>query len=163
MQEHQTFISSLLKIDSGQDSSLQAKKCRNIEPLLVRSWKLFFGIITHYKPRNAGPSNLYQFCFGPNSILKAKECRNIKQFASRNWCRKIKPLSSLHLKINLGPNSTLQDKEWRIIKPLSFCFQKLILGQISHDKPKNAGISNSLLLKIYLGPNSILQCRNIDI
>ena len=143
---------------------------------------MIFGIITHYKPRNGGTSNLYQFGFWPNSISNAKKCRNIELFASENWfwaknhitnqgmqeplsirCRKIETLSSLHLKINLGPNSTLQDKEWSIIEPLSFCFQKLILGQISHDKPKNAGISNSLLLKIYLGPNSILQCRNIDI
>ena len=135
MQEHQTIISSVLKIDFGQNFTLKAKECRNIEQFASKNW---FWVKFHIT--NQGMQE-------PLSVR----------------CRKLEPLSSLHLKINLGPNSTLQDKEWRIIEPLSFCFQKLILGQISHDKPKNAGISNSLLLKIYLGPNSILQCRNIDI
>ena len=36
MQKHRTFISWLLEIDFGQNSTLQAKECRNIEPLLVR-------------------------------------------------------------------------------------------------------------------------------
>ena len=37
LQEHRTFISSLLKIDFRPSSKLQAKECKNIETLSVRS------------------------------------------------------------------------------------------------------------------------------
>ena len=112
MQKHRTFIRSLLKLDCGLNSTLQAKESRNIETIIsllkfdfglnstlkskewkniepksVSSKKFILVQIQHYRPRKAGTSNisLLKIDFGPNSTLKAKKCRIIKQLASENW------------------------------------------------------------------------------
>ena len=37
IQKHQIFISSVVKMDLGRNSTFEAKECRNIKPLSVRS------------------------------------------------------------------------------------------------------------------------------
>ena len=54
MQEHRTFINSLLKIYFGPNFTLQAKDCGKIETLSVRFLEFIFGLIQQYKSRNAG-------------------------------------------------------------------------------------------------------------
>ena len=84
MQEHRTFISSIQKIDFGPNSTLKAKECRKIEPLSVR----YLGQIPHYKPRNIGTSNFYQFPprigFMASSTLQAKVCRKFELLSVRS-------------------------------------------------------------------------------
>ena len=59
-------FSSILKVDFGPKSTLQAKECRNIEPLSVRSLKSIYGQILHYKPRNTGKINHAGSILGSN-------------------------------------------------------------------------------------------------
>ena len=60
MQKLRTFISSLLRTDFSQNSTLQAKECKNIKPLSVRSKKLIISItlqVTIIRPKRLRSRN----------------------------------------------------------------------------------------------------------
>ena len=118
MQKHQIFISSVVKMDLGQNSTFEAKECRNIKPLSVCSYKFIFGQILHNKPRDAGTSNLYQFA--RRNLFLAKF-----HITSQGMQEHRTFISSI-LNINFEPNSTFPAKECRNIKPLSVRSSKLI-------------------------------------
>ena len=59
-------FSSILKVDFGPKLTLQAKECRKIEHLSVRSLKSIYGQILHYKPRNTGKINHAGSILGSN-------------------------------------------------------------------------------------------------
>ena len=155
MQEHRTFISSLLKVVFGLNSTFLHKECRNSSFLLIdfspnsilqiseyrnmktlslrfKYWfwakfshkgmqehrtfissilKLDFGQLQHYKIKNAGTSNLYQFA--------TKNWFWTKFHSTSQGMQDIRTFISSVVKMNLGPNSTFQAKECRNIEPLS--------------------------------------------
>ena len=90
IQDHRTFFSTLQKNYSAQ--------------------------ISHYKPRNAGTSKLYQFA--PKNLFRAKF-----HITSQGMQENRTFISSL-LKIYCLPNSTLQAEQCRIFVPLSDRSQK---------------------------------------
>ena len=111
MQDHGVFMSSLLKINVGPNSTLQGQECRNIKPLSVRSLKLIMGQSPQYKPRNAEILNLYQVA--PKNLFLAKF-----DITSKGMQEHRTFISSILNNI-FGPNSTLQAKKCRSIEPLS--------------------------------------------
>ena len=134
MQEHRNSISSLQIIDFGPNSTLQAKKCRNIKLLSVCFCKLILGQIPYSKQRNAGTSNLYHF--------PPKYCFWAKFHITNQGMQEHRTFISLLQTIEFGPNTTLQARECKNIEILSVSSQKLIFGQIPHRKQSDSGIAN---------------------
>ena len=163
MEEHRTYISFFQKIYFGSNSTLQAKEGRNIKYFAPKNWFWSKFHIKSQKMQDNQTVGFWKWILGQITHFKQKNARtsNLNQFAPKNWfwakfhitsqeMQEHQTFISLLLKIDFGPNSTLQTRECRNLYQFDaeksnlfqFCTWKLIWGQIPHYKIKNGGSSN---------------------
>ena len=86
MPDNRTFISSVVKMDLGPNSTFQAKESNNIEPYQFAPknlfWAKFYITSQGMQEHRTFISSLLKIDFWPNSTFQAKICRNIESFQS---------------------------------------------------------------------------------